>query len=83
MKQESTQAKVNFPELEQAMRNGYQQDFVNRPTGLLVCCTNNSKFYEPEELIVQLVVCTIRATLYLIQTKDGLYKGTLIEYWDV
>jgi hypothetical protein len=83
MKQESTQVKVNFPEVEEAMKNGYQQSFISRPTGLLVWDNNNSKFYEPEDMIVQLVICTIQATLYLIQTKDGLYKGTFIDYWDV
>ena len=72
-----------FPELEKAISKGFIDHFTFCVDGLMRCLSDSTKFYELEELDIEVDSCTsIPATLYLICTKDELHKGTAIEYWD-
>ena len=71
-----------FPELTEAIDNGYSHDFTLTPEGLFCCLSNPTRHYEIGEIIIQTLRCSIPATLYLLTTKDGLYSGTFVEYWE-
>ena len=77
-----TQHPHPFPELQEASQNGYSHDFTTTPGGQLRCLSNPSRFYELEDVEIKLGNSSLQATLYLIKTKDGLYAGTLVDYWE-
>jgi hypothetical protein len=74
---------LSFPELTHAILNGYDHHFRVHTDGILHCLSNPGKHYSLEEVHLQVVTCSlIKASLYLITTHDGMYKGTLIDYWE-
>ena len=71
-----------FPELSEAIANGYCHDFFLRPDGFLQCHSNPSRYYEIDELNIAVLTCfCANASLYLITTIDGV-KGHMIDYWE-
>jgi hypothetical protein len=72
-----------FPELHGAIENGYYHHFTIHPDGSLRCNSNLAKHYEIDELNIKAITCSVnQATIYLIDTLDGLYKGVLVDYWE-
>lgn len=70
-------------ELAQAILNGYDHHFRVHPNGLLYCLSNLDKHYSLKEVHLKVITCpAIRASLYLITTLDGLYKGTMVDYYE-
>ena len=82
MKQYNSNSPHLFPELEKAIQNGYPHDFTLSPSGELRCLSKPEHLYGPEEVEVVFIHCAQKATLYLVVTKDGLYSGTYIDYWE-
>lgn len=71
-----------FPELSEAIANGYDHDFTLHPDGFLQCLTNPSRHYELNELNITVLTCfSLKASLYLITAVDGV-KGHMIDYWE-
>lgn len=74
----------NFPllsELEELTNAGYSESFNVTNNGQLFCLANPDKFYDLHEVeIGQPIRLSIPATLYIITTKDGLLRGTLIDF---
>lgn len=72
-----------FPELTEAITNGYHHCFQIHADGLVVCLSNKQKLYDTHEIVQGFINCPERkATIYLITTNDGLYKGTWVDYWE-
>lgn len=64
-----------------AIQNGYVHFFVKELDGRFRCLSNPKKYFKKGELIIyKKVYQHLHLTLLLITTKDGNYKGTLIEY---
>lgn len=79
MEQQTNQHSV-FPELSNAISNGYSHDFTLRADGLVRCPSSPGKGYDLDEMSITVIPCpSFKASLYLIQTYDGL-RGTLVEY---
>jgi hypothetical protein len=77
------QSQYSFPELQEALSNGYNHFFTTHANGSLKCSLNPSRHYEPHEVHIKAITCLLnRATLYLISTQDGLYKGVMVDYWE-
>jgi len=73
----------SFPELQDAIQSGYHHCFCIHADGSLLCLSNPLKHYEIAEITVRAITCSLlKATLYLIDTNDGLFRGTLVEYWE-
>jgi hypothetical protein len=74
---------LTFPELEAAIARGYHHFFKIHPDGLMECLSNPNTFYELDDVILRFTQSSSKkATLYLIETRDGLYKGVHIDYWE-
>jgi hypothetical protein len=72
-----------FSELSNAICNGYHHQFNLCSDGSLNCRSNQVKHYEIEELNITTITCFVnKATIYLIDTLDGLYHGVLVDYWE-
>ncbi len=70
-----------LPELEEFIKAGYSENFNVTNNGQLYCLTNPGKLYELHEVeIGQPIRLSIPATLFKITTKDGLFRGTLIDF---
>jgi hypothetical protein len=68
-------------ELLNAFAEGYTESFITTANGLLTALSNPGRFYELDEVDIQEPVrLSIPATLFRITTKDGLVKGTLIDW---
>ena len=73
----------SFPELSLAIANGFNDNFRILMDGSLQCLSCSDKFYELEDIEIKVISSSFRnATLYLITTRDGLFKGPLVEYWE-
>lgn len=73
----------HFPELHEAISSGFTDHFIFRPDHTLLCLSDSLKVYELDDVTISIVSCTsVPATLYLINTKDGLYNGVAVEYWE-
>ena len=72
-----------FPELTEAIANGYCTHFLIDSDGLLYSPLYPAKHYGIDEVQIRFIRSAFRsATLYIIETIDGLLKGTLVEYWE-
>ena len=72
-----------FPELSQAIALGYTHHFRLLVDDSLQCLSCPEKYYQFDEVLPQFIYCPLRkATIYLIITRDGLYKGTFVDYWE-
>jgi hypothetical protein len=81
MKQQNSH--LLFPELTEAILNGYDQNFFLNSDGLLQCLLNPDKEYEINEVSITVITCPLlKATIYLIDPIDGGCKGTMVEYWE-
>jgi hypothetical protein len=70
-----------FPELLQAFNDGFTENFIVNAKGNLICLSNPNTFYELDEVNLSLLIpIHVPATLFLITTKDGKLKGTLIDW---
>jgi hypothetical protein len=67
--------------LLEAFTEGYTESFIITATGLLISLASPGRFYEIDEVEIQEPIrLAIPATLFRITTKDGLLKGTLIDW---
>jgi hypothetical protein len=72
-----------FPELAQVINQGFPDDFVIHVDGFLMCLSDTSRRYSKDEVQTTAISCTsIPATLILISTLDGRFKGTAVEFWE-
>jgi hypothetical protein len=85
MKQITLYAPHLIPELLDAIARGYDKHFMQHANGLIRCLSNPTKYYDFDEVHTdELIICSmIPATLYLIVTVDGIYKGTLLDIHDI
>lgn len=73
----------SFPELSSAIENGFNDHFRILMDGSLQCLSCTDKFYEIEEVEIEVISSPLhKATIYFISTRDGLYKGLMIDYWE-
>jgi hypothetical protein len=71
-----------FPELWEAILNGFSHSFRLCPLRGFICDSSPPRSYEPSELIVQIkFIEWMNCILYLITCPDGT-KGTLTEFID-
>ena len=81
--EQPTYPKYLFPELQEAVTNGFPESFCITHDGLLFCLANPCKHYNIHEVYIKVITCSLNnATLYLITTLDGLYKGVFVDYWE-
>lgn len=74
---------LKFPELTEAIFNGWDHDFILKADNLLYCLSNPEKFYDLNEVHISAITCQfVNATIYLITTIEGNCKGTLVDYWE-
>ncbi len=70
-----------LPELQKAFLAGFTEHFHLSATGFLYCLSNPEKFYDLTDLVIgPPVPLSIPGTLFNISTKDGLRKGTFIDF---
>ena len=70
-----------LPELQKAFLAGFTEHFQLSPTGSLYCLSNPDKFYDLNDVVISPPVSlSIPGTLFNISTKDGLRKGTFIDF---
>jgi hypothetical protein len=68
----------NFPELSQAIDNGFIDVFISADNGSFMCLRNN-RMYSSSELLVETIVCSsMDASLLLIKSLYGFFSGTSI-----
>ncbi|MES2930363.1 MAG: hypothetical protein V4665_01080 [Patescibacteria group bacterium] len=74
---------LRFSELSDAILAGYKHDFVIQVSGTLKCLSKPGKVYSPDEVDIRVITSLKKkASLLLITTNDGLYKGTSVDYWE-
>lgn len=72
-----------FSELSEAIVKGYCDHFRLLHDGSLQCLSNPDNLYTIDDVRIEVISCYYeRATLYLISTKNGLHKGTCVEFWE-
>lgn len=73
-----------FPEFKDVIVSDYPHQFRMLADGLLQCLSCPTRFYDFDDVRTDKVITALvgKASLYLIATVDGLYKGVLIEYWE-
>lgn len=76
--------KNSFPELFLALSLDYVYDFKLKPDGTLVCSSYPVLAFDISEVRITSIYCSLQnATLYLINTKGILLRGTLVEYHEM
>lgn len=73
-----------YSEIALAICHGYDASFLIQSDGSFLYIGNPNKKYSAEDILVEKVVISIspQSTLYLVSTRDGLYKGTAVEFWE-
>jgi hypothetical protein len=68
-----------FSERIDAVENGYYHIFTIEPNNCYRCLSDPQCFYSQDEVKVSKISLN-GLVLHIIETKDGHYKGTVVEY---